>query len=150
MKKRIQIDALQPDAYKGMFALEGYLKKSGLSSTYKHLIYLRASQLNGCAFCIDMHTKEALKEGEELQRLFLLDAWKETVLFSEEEKLILQITEEITRIQDKGLTDETYQQAITHFDEHDLAGIIMAAVTINAWNRISISTRKPFLNSKSI
>ncbi len=150
MKNRVQIDTLEPDAYKGMFALESYLKKSGLNSIHRHLIYLRASQINGCAFCIDMHTREALKDGEASQRLFLLDAWKETALFSEEERMILQITEEITDIKDKGLTDGTYQKAISHFDEHYMARIIMAAVTINAWNRISISTGKPFVNSKSI
>jgi AhpD family alkylhydroperoxidase len=150
MKSRIQIDKLERDAYKGMFALEGYLKRSGLKSTHKHLIYVRASQLNGCAYCIDMHTKQALNDGETQQRLFLLDAWKETDLFNEEEKLILQITGEITLIHYKGLTDETYQKAIAHFDEHYLAQIIMAVVTINGWNRISISTPKPIANSKSI
>lgn len=149
MKSRIQIDRLDPDAYEGMFTLGNYLKNSELESNHKHLIFVRASQMNGCAYCIDMHTKEALKDGETQQRLFLLDAWWETDLFDEEEKLILQITEEITMIHQKGLTDETYQKAIDRFGEDYLAKIIMAAVTINGWNRISISTSKPIVNSKS-
>ncbi|HET8735249.1 MAG TPA: carboxymuconolactone decarboxylase family protein [Pricia sp.] len=150
MKSRIQIDTVEPDAYKGMFALERYLKKSGLNESHKHLIYVRASQINGCAYCIDMHTKQALEYGESQQLLFLLNAWRETELFSEEEKIILQITEEITMIHQKGLTNETYQKAIAHFDEHYLAQIIMAVVTINGWNRISISTPKPIVNQKSL
>jgi AhpD family alkylhydroperoxidase len=150
MKGRIQIDTLEPNAYKGMYALESYLKSSGLNSTHKHLIYLRASQLNGCAYCIDMHTKEALKDGEVQQRLFLLDAWWETDLFDEKEKLIIEITEEITMIHEKGLTDNTYQRAIAHFGETYVAQIIMAVVTINGWNRISISTPKPIVKAKSI
>ncbi len=144
MKSRIQIHIVEPDAYKGMFTLVNYLKNSGLQNKHKHLIFVRASQINGCAYCIDMHTREALKDGESQQRLFLLDAWRETDLFSEDEKLILEITEEITLIHQKGLTDETYAKAIALFDEHYLAQLIMAVVTINSWNRISISTKKPF------
>ncbi|WP_215226178.1 carboxymuconolactone decarboxylase family protein [Echinicola shivajiensis] len=145
MKSRIQIESITPDAYKGMFRLENYLKMSSLDIRHKHLIYIRASQLNGCAFCIDMHTKEALRDGETQQRLFLLNAWKESGLFSEEEKLIIQMTEEITLIHQNGLTDETYEKAMEQFDGNYIAQIIMAIVTINSWNRISISTSKPIM-----
>jgi len=141
MEKRININELQPQAYKAMYGLEGYLAASQLSKTHKELIKIRASQLNGCAFCIDMHTKDALKNGETAQRIFLLNAWRDTDLFSEEEKLVLAITEEVTLIHQHGLSDVTYQKAAQVFDPNYIAQIIMAAVTINAWNRIAISTR---------
>lgn len=142
MEKRINIQQLEPQAYEIMFGLENYLQNSKLSKTHLELIKIRASQLNGCAFCIDMHTKEALKNGENARRIFLLNAWKETELFSEEEKVLLAITEEITLIHLHGLSTNTYQQAEKLFDKNYLAQIIMAVVTINAWNRISISTNK--------
>ncbi|WP_348811410.1 carboxymuconolactone decarboxylase family protein [Flavobacterium maritimum] len=140
MEKRININEVEPQAYKAMYALEGYLATTQLSKTHKELIKIRASQINGCAFCIDMHTKDALKNGETNQRIFLLNAWRETDLFSEEEKLILSITEEITLIHDKGLSNETYKKAEQFFDKSFIAQIIMAIVTINAWNRIAVST----------
>jgi AhpD family alkylhydroperoxidase len=140
MEKRININEVEPQAYKAMYALEGYLATTQLSKTHKELIKIRASQINGCAFCIDMHTKDALKNGETNQRIFLLNAWRETNLFSEEEKLILSMTEEITLIHDKGLSSETYKKAEQFFDKNLIAQIIMAIVTINAWNRIAIST----------
>lgn len=140
MEKRININEVEPQAYKAMYALEGYLATTQLSKTHKELIKIRASQINGCAFCIDMHTKDALKNGETNQRIFLLNAWRETDLFSEEEKLILSITEEITLIHDKGLSNETYKKAEQFFDKNFIAQIIMAIVTINAWNRIAVST----------
>ena len=142
MNKRINIEEIEPASYKAMFALERYLSTSALSKTHKELIKIRASQINGCAFCLDMHTKDALKYGETIQRIFLLNAWRETELFTEEEKAILAITEEITLIQHDGLTEETYQRAAATFDQNYLAQIIMAVVTINAWNRIAISTKK--------
>lgn len=146
MEKRIQIDAVEPDAYKAMYALEKYLQQSGLKKAHKELIKIRASQLNGCAFCIDMHTKDAIKNGETPQRIFLLNAWRETDLFTEEEKTLLEITEEITFIHEKGLSSETYQKAILIFDQNYFSQIIMAITTINAWNRIAISTNKPIAN----
>ncbi|WP_433902702.1 carboxymuconolactone decarboxylase family protein [Sphingobacterium puteale] len=142
MENRIDIQQLEPDAFKAMFALENYLQHSGLSKTHFYLIKIRASQINGCAFCINMHTSDALKHGETAQRIFLLNAWKETGLFTEEEKAILAITEEVTLISQDGLSDETYRQAEQLFDGNQIAQIIMAVVTINAWNRIVISTKK--------
>ena len=143
MDKRIQIDVAEPSAYNGMIALENYLAQSELSRTHKELIKIRASQLNGCPFCIDMHTKDALKNGESQQRIFLLNAWRGANIFTEEEKIILQITEEVTMIHNKGLTSKTYQKAIETFSENYFSQIIMAIVTINSWNRIAISTHKP-------
>ncbi|SKB83941.1 alkylhydroperoxidase AhpD family core domain-containing protein [Sphingobacterium nematocida] len=142
MENRIDIQQLEPDAFKAMFALENYLQHSGLSKRHFYLIKIRASQINGYAFCINMHTTDALKQGETAQRIFLLNAWKETGLFTEEEKTILAITEEVTLISQNGLSDETYRQAEQLFDGNQIAQIIMAVVTINAWNRIVISTKK--------
>ncbi|MEW2922401.1 carboxymuconolactone decarboxylase family protein [Muricauda sp. ANG21] len=143
MEKRIQIDVLEPQAFNAMFGLEKYMQEGKLSKTHYELIKIRASQINGCAFCINMHTKEAIKLGENPQRLFLLDAWWDTELYSEEEQIVLKITEEVTLIHENGLTSETYQKAMKLFGENYLAQIIMAVVTINAWNRIAISTHKP-------
>lgn len=142
MENRIDISILEPKAYKAMLALESYLQNARLSKTHLELIKIRASQINGCAFCINMHTSDALQQGETAQRIFLLNTWKETELFTEEEKTILAITEEITLINQNGLTDKTYQQAEKLFDGNYIAQIIMAVVTINAWNRIAISTKK--------
>lgn len=143
MEKRIQIDVLEPQAFNAMFGLEKYMREGQLSKTHYELIKIRASQINGCAFCINMHTEEALKLGENPKRLLLLDAWWDTDLYSEEEQVILKITEEVTLVHENGLTQETYEKAMELFDENHLAQIIMAIVTINAWNRIAISTHKP-------
>lgn len=142
MEQRMDIKQLEPNAYNAMFALENYLQNTQLSKTHLELIKIRASQINGCAFCINMHTEDALKQGESAQRIFLLNAWKETDLFTEEEKTILAITEEVTLISQNGLSDKTYQQAEKLFDKNYIVQIIMAVVTINSWNRIAISTKK--------
>lgn len=140
MDKRVNINETEPQALKAMYALEGYLATTQLSKTLKELLKIRASQINKCAFCIDMHTKDAIKNGETNQRIFLLNAWRETDLFTEEEKVILAITEEITLIHNQGLSDETYKKAEQIFDKNRIAQIIMAVITINAWNRIAVST----------
>jgi AhpD family alkylhydroperoxidase len=144
MENRVNINITEPQAYKAMYALEGYLATTQLTKTQKELIKIRASQINRCAYCIDMHTKDALKNGETNQRIFLLDAWRETDLFTEEEKAILAITEEVTLIHNQGLSDETYKKAELLFDKNYIAQIIMAVVTINAWNRIAVSTNMGF------
>lgn len=143
MKARVNVQATEPAAFKAMFGLEAYLKTSKLTPIQLHLIKIRASQINGCAFCIDMHTKEALKDSETQQRIFLLNAWEETTLYTEEERVILAITEEVTLITKSGLTDKTYSAALAMFDENFITQIIMAVVAINGWNRIAISTRMP-------
>ena len=141
MSKRINISKTASQAYKAMLGLETYLASTDLSKTLKELIKIRASQINSCAYCIDMHTKDALKNGETNQRIFLLSAWKEAkYLFTEEEQTVLTMTEEITLIHKNGLSDETYQKATEFFTEEQIAQIIMAIVTINAWNRIAVST----------
>lgn len=141
-KKRIDIQQLEPAAYKAMYALENFLQNSQLLKTHLELIKIRASQINGCAFCINLHTTDALKQGETPQRIFLLNTWKETSLFTEEERNILAITEEVTLISQNGLSDATYKQAEKLFDPNYIAQIIVAVATINAWNRFAISTNK--------
>lgn len=140
MEKRVNIHETEPQAYKAMYALEGYLATTQLTRTHKELLKIRASQINGCAFCIDMHTKDALKSGETSQRIFLLNAWRETDLFTDDEKLVLAMTEEITLIHNRGLSDETYKKAAQAFTKNYIAQVIMAVTIINAWNRIAIST----------
>ena len=140
METRVNINETEPKAYKAMYALETYLTTTQLSKTHKELIKIRASQLNGCAFCIDMHTKDAIKNGETNQRIFLLNAWRETNLFTEEERVILEITEEITLIHHQGLSNKTYKKATQLFNQNYIAQLIMMVVTINAWNRIAVST----------
>ncbi|MBO9659287.1 MAG: carboxymuconolactone decarboxylase family protein [Chitinophagaceae bacterium] len=143
MEPRMNLQNVQPAAYKAMYGLETYLATTQLTKTQKELIKIRASQINGCAFCIDMHTKDAVKNGETAQRIFLLNAWRETDLFTEEEKVLLAVTEEITLISQQGLTERTYQKAKQYFTEEFIAQVIVAVVTINAWNRIAISTHLP-------
>ncbi|SFD17632.1 alkylhydroperoxidase AhpD family core domain-containing protein [Chitinophaga sp. CF118] len=140
MSTRIKINEVAPDGYKALFPLESFLSKSELSSTHKDLIKIRASQINGCAFCIDMHTKEARKAGEKEQRIYALNAWRETSFFTEEERAILALTEEVTLIQ-HHVSDATYKKALELLGEKYLALVIMAIVAINSWNRIGITTQ---------
>lgn len=141
MEKRIKIYETEPQGYKAMFALESYLAKIEISKSLKELIKIRASQINNCAFCLDMHAKDAVNNGESPQRIFLLSAWREaTHFFTEEEQIALSMTEEITLIHQNGLSSETYQRASRVFTDNQIAQIIMVIVTINAWNRIAVST----------
>ncbi len=141
MEKRINLQKVEPGTYKAMYALENYLQTSLLSKTHKDLLKIRASQINGCAYCINLHTKDAIRNGESEQRIFLLNAWRDTNLFTAEERIILELTEEITFIHHHGVSDNIYQQAEKLFDKNYLAQIMMAIITINAWNRIAISTK---------
>ncbi|MGV6943908.1 carboxymuconolactone decarboxylase family protein [Sphingobacterium kyonggiense] len=140
MEARMNISALAPQGYKAVIAMENYLHQCGLDKKHIELIKIRASQINGCAFCINMHTKDALAMGETPQRIFLLDAWRETSLYSEEERVLLAMTEEITHISHAGLTDETFKKAKEVFDDAYIANIVLAIATINVWNRIAISS----------
>ena len=139
MSTRVNIFQTQPEAYKAMFGLEKYIATTSLTSTHKELIKIRASQINGCAFCINMHTTDARKQGETEQRIYLLNAWRETNLYTPEERVILEMTEEITLIQKNGLSDATYAKAKNFFDNDYIGHIIMMITIINAWNRIGIA-----------
>lgn len=139
MSKRINIHQLEPAFTKAMMGLVSYLHTSGISNTHIDLINIRASQINGCAYCLNMHTKEASAHGETQQRINTLAAWRDTTFFTDEERAILALTEEVTHISNR-VSDETYDEAARLFDEHYLAKIIIAITTINSWNRISVST----------
>ena len=142
MSNRINIQQLQPEAYKAMFPLENYVRTSGISETHRELIKIRASQINGCAFCIDMHTRDARKNGETEQRIYLLNAWREVKgLYTEEERALLALTEDVTLIHQHGVSDETYANAIGAFGEERVAQIFVAIMAINAWNRMAIATQ---------
>jgi AhpD family alkylhydroperoxidase len=140
MEQRMNIAKLQPEAYKAMLGLEKYLAGTQLKGTHKELIKIRASQVNGCAYCINMHTRDARKAGETEQRIYLLNAWRETSLYTEEERAILALTEEVTLVS-KGVSDAVYNKAATILGEEYLAQVIMAITVINAWNRIGITTQ---------
>ena len=140
MSTRIKIDKALPEVYKAMYALSAATANTALTVTHRELIKIRASQINGCAFCIDMHTKDARKAGETEQRIYGLSAWRETPFYTEQERALLALTEEVTLISKGGVKNETYQNALAVFDESYIASAIMAIVTINAWNRIAIST----------
>jgi len=141
MTKRINFNDVQPSAYDAMDALDKFLDDSTIDRLYREFIKIRASQINGCAYCVDSHSHDALRLGESLQKVLLISAWREAKnVFSEEERLLFRITEEITLIHQHGLSDEAYQQAIQVFGEEKTAQIIMAIVTINAWNRIGVAT----------
>lgn len=141
MESRINVSKVDPKAYEAMIGLEKYLAQSGLDKILYELIKTRASQINGCAYCINMHTRDAMELGETAQRLFLLNAWRETELFSEKEKAVLALTEAMTLITSGHVPDEVYKNAEAHLTPNELAAVIMAVVAINGWNRIAITTR---------
>ena len=128
-----------PEAYKAMFGLEKYINGTELSKIHKHLIKIRASQINGCAFCINMHTEEARKDGETEKRIYALNAWWDTNYYTAEERALLALTEEVTIITGK-VSDETYNNAVNLLGEKYVANAIIAIMAINAWNRMSIAT----------
>lgn len=142
MKTRIDILKAEPQALQAMYGLEKYLQSTELSHAHNELIKIRTSQINGCAYCLDMHTRDARKYGETEQRIYLLNAWREAGLFSKEEQAILALTEEVTLISKGGVSDETYEKALELLGEKYLNQVIVAIVVINGWNRIAISTRK--------
>jgi len=142
--QRKSIKDIEPNAYKGMLGMEQYIKNSQLPALLREMIKIRASQINRCAYCIDMHTQEALKIGETQRRIFALSAWQESPLFTAEERAVLQLTEEITLISEDGVSDETYDKVLKLYGENALAQIIMQVIIINSWNRIAVSGKQIF------
>lgn len=140
MNTRFKMGKVQPEAYKAMNELDKYIATTGINKLQLEMIKIRASQINGCAYCVNSHTQDARKYGETEQRIYLISVWPEaTNVFTEEEQLLLAITEQITLIHQHGLSNELYQKAIKLFGEEKTAQIIMAIITINAWNRIGVS-----------
>ncbi len=141
MKPRIEYGRVAPGALEAMRGLEAYARQSGLERSLLELIKTRASQINGCAYCIDMHTKDARANGESEQRLYALSAWRETPFFTERERAALDWTEAVTRVADTQVPDEVYELAREHFTEKELVDLTLAIVAINGWNRLSVAFR---------
>lgn len=143
MQARLNYKKAAPDAYKAMLGLEDYVNECGLEPTLLDLVRLRVSQINGCAFCIDMHWKDLRVRGEEEQRLYMLNAWRESSLYSERERAALAWAEAVTLVADTHVPDEVHEQVRQHFSDKELADLTLAIVAINGWNRFSISFRTP-------
>jgi AhpD family alkylhydroperoxidase len=141
MQSRFDGMKVAPGAYKAMLGLEAYLHESGLEIPLLHLIKLRASQINGCAYCLDMHWKDLRAIGENEQRLYGLDAWRESPYYTDRERAALAWTEAVTRITEGHVLDEVYEEVRPHFSEKELADLTLAVATINAWNRMAIASR---------
>jgi len=141
MKPRINYVQVAPDAFKAMRGLEEYVASSGLEKSLYELVKTRASQINGCAFCLDMHTKDARKAGETEQRLYALSAWRETPFYTERERAALEWTEALTLISDTDVPDALYENVRKQFSESEMVALSMAVIAINGWNRLAISFR---------
>ena len=142
MKSRIDYAQAAPDGVKALFGLENYIKQSGLEPGLLDLVKTRVSQINGCAYCLDMHTKDARARGETEQRLYALDAWHETPFFSERERAALAWAETVTRVAETHVPDEAFEHARQHFREKELMDLTLAIVAINGWNRLAVAFRK--------
>src|SRR5258705_3780048 len=141
MEQRINLNDLNKDALRGMYNLEAYLAGCGLEASLLHLIKFRVSQINGCAYCLDMHSKDLRAEGESEQRLYVLDAWREAPFYSERERAALAWAEAVTLVTEGHVPDEVYEEARKQFNEAELTNLTLAVITINGWNRLSIAFR---------
>ena len=152
-----RIDAMKvaPEGYRAMAGLERYIRQSGLEPPLLELVRMRSSQINGCAYCLDMHSKDARAAGETEQRLYALDAWQEAPFYTGRERAALAWTEAVTLVNQGHVPDEVYELARTQFSEKELVDLTLAVATINAWNRIAISLRavpgayQPALHAKA-
>jgi AhpD family alkylhydroperoxidase len=142
MKQRLDYAKASPKGFEAMRSLERHVRQSGLDPRLLELVRTRASQLNGCAYCLDMHTKDARAAGETEQRLYALSAWRETPYFDACERAALAWTEAVTRLAEDRVSDETYHEVCQHFDERSLVDLTLAIVAINSWNRLAIAFRK--------
>ncbi len=140
MPIHIDLSKVEPAAYPVMMNFKKYVSGTEITPTLRHLIDIRASQINGCAYCIDMHTKEAKHDGEQDHRIFALNAWHETPFFTPAERAVLTLTEHVTRIADHGVPTEMEIELKQHFSDPQIGQLLMAIVHINAWNRLAIST----------
>jgi AhpD family alkylhydroperoxidase len=133
---------LFPDAMKAMYALHGTVEKSGLPKSTVNLVEVRASQMNGCSVCVDMHARIMKQDGESDERLFTVAAWRDAPYFTDAERAALAMTEELTRLGPEGVSDEVWNNARRFFDERAMAGLVIAIANINVWNRLNIATRQ--------
>ena len=141
MQPRLDYSKVSPAAVKTMLDIEAYLVKSGLERSLVHLIRMRASQINGCAFCLDMHSKDARAAGETEQRLYALDAWRETPFYSARERAALAWTDALTLIAQTHAPEDVYREVRAQFSEPELVDLTLAIVAINGWNRIATGFR---------
>ena len=141
MKSRIDFQRVSPRAVQAMLGLQSHVSSSGLEPSLLELVKMRASQINGCAYCLDMHSKDARAAGETEQRLYLLDAWRETQLYSERERAALAWTEAVTLVADGHVPDEAYDEVSNHFTEDELVALTLAIAAVNSWNRLNIAFR---------
>jgi AhpD family alkylhydroperoxidase len=141
MTQRLRYFQVAPDAFRAMRALEDYIETTGLEPELLELVKLRASYLNGCAYCVDMHTKDARAAGEGEQRLYAVPVWRETPFFTPRERAALAWTEAVTEIGRAGVPDDVYEAARAHFEEAELVRLTMAVVAINGWNRLGVAFR---------
>jgi AhpD family alkylhydroperoxidase len=141
MHQRLDYKRASPEAWKAMLNTENQVRSSGLEASLLELVKTRASQINGCAWCLDMHTKDARARGESEQRLYLLSAWRECTCYSERERAALAWTEAITQIAVAGVPDALYEEARRHFDEKAIVDLTLAIIAINGWNRMNVAFR---------
>jgi len=141
MTQRIDYPKAAPEGFAAMRGLERYVKSSGLPQKLLELVRMRASQINGCGYCLDMHSKDARSTGETEQRLYVLPAWREAPFYDERERAALEWTEAVTRIVEAGVPDAVYERARHEFSEKELADLTLAVVAINGWNRLAIAFR---------
>ncbi len=141
MKPRMNFQQAAPDTVKALIALETQIQSSGLEQSLMELVKTRASQINGCAFCINMHTQDARKHGETEQRLYLLNAWREAPLYTDRERAALAWTEAVTLISETHAPDDVYAELRKHFSESEAVNLTVLIGTINAWNRLAIAFR---------
>jgi AhpD family alkylhydroperoxidase len=137
---RLAMDKVNPGAYKAVYGMEAYARQHNDPVLF-HLVKLRASMINGCAFCVDMHSREALADGEDSRRLFGLAAWHETPLYTEKERAALALTDSVTRLGQYGVPDDVWEAAAKEFSPEELGNLLMAIAVINVWNRFSIATQ---------
>ena len=141
MKPRVNVVESGKGAMNAMLAFSGYAEKSGLEHSLLNLVYFRVSQINGCAYCLDMHSKDLRAAGETEQRLYLLDAWRESPLYSDRERAALEWAEAVTLITQGHVPDEVFEKARAKFSEKELINLTMAVLSINSWNRLNIALR---------
>ncbi len=141
MHSRIDFNTVDPKAVQAMYGLERYVRTSGVEPGLLHLVKMRASLINGCAYCIDMHSKDARAQGETEQRLYALSAWRETPFYTDRERAALAWTEALTLVADSHVPDEVYEEVRRHFSESETVALTMAIVAINGWNRLAVGFR---------
>lgn len=141
MTPRINYQAASPKALHAMFGLERYVNESGLEPALIELVKIRASYINGCAYCIDMHTKDARLAGETEQRIYAIPVWHETPFFTPKERAALAWTEAVTKVSETGVPDSAFEEVKAHFTQSEIVDLTMAIVAINGWNRLAVSFR---------